>query len=202
MTQNSHRNSEYQLEDAPLTPIGSTLTQDVFKAVAILALAISAVTFVATRSDQPERLSRLSYPVTQLTASSTAVEPAAPAPIESLVQDVQVEDEPRVVLTIPTEAVTKASQTSSASAESIVESSESMIAEMPAPIEPSSVTLATQTAPAAVLPAWTLQRVGLGQVSAYRAPVIAPAIELPPLMQRDAYGDVRAPRVPRAFASE
>ena len=205
MTQNSHRNSEYQLEDAPLTPIGSTLIQDVFKAAAILGLAIAAVTFFATRGEHPERLSRLSY-----------------KPPSTPTAKVSVADEPMMqVETVLAEPVTESVVESTVTAVAVIDAAEPVQKAEPAvistevavmtPVEDESNTdlsLVTETessqnhvnnlpvdhAPTA-LPLWNVQRVGMSQMQVYRAPIIMPAIVLP---QREA----RTPRMPRSLVAE
>jgi len=212
VTQNSHRNSENHFEDAPLTPIGSTLTQDVFKAAAILGLAIAAVTFFATRSEHPEQLSRLSYKPPSLTTQISTADVVAPTSEAESVAAVVDWVEPVVVaITTTDSAETQAIAVDAAEPAAVeVAVTELAVAEPvqeeaqapPSPLaevetsEPTVKAEANQAHHAAVAPAWNLQRVGMGQVRAYRPPVIAPAIELPPMPQREA----RTPRLPRALA--
>gem|GEM_PF-3479109 len=202
MTQNSHRNSDNQFEEAPLTPIGSTLTQDVFKAAAILGLAIAAVTFFATRNENPERLSPLSYKppaltTTQIsaadvstsesnadvsiaTAESVAHEPAAAADaLDSTAAEVRAvatADRASHPLEPPAQISTEVVATASVPEAGQANSSESLV----------------------IAPSWNVQRVGMGRAQAYRPPVVAPAIELPPMPQRE----TRLPRLPRSLAAD
>jgi hypothetical protein len=211
VTQNSHRNSENHFEDAPLTPIGSTLTQDVFKAVAILGLAIAAVTFFATRSEHPEQLSRLSYKPPTLTTQISTADVVAPASEAEPVAAVVDQVEPAAIATstsdsaethtVEADAVEPAAVevvvTELAVAEPVQEEAQvhpSTLAEI-ATSEPAVNAQPNEVKHAAIAPAWNLQRVGMGQVRAYRPPVIAPAIELPPMPQREA----RTPRLPRGM---
>jgi len=202
VTQNSHRNSDNQFEEAPLTPIGSTLTQDVFKAAAILGLAIAAVTFFATRNENPERLSPLSYKppaltTTQIsaadvstsesnadvsiaTAESVAHEPAAAADaLDSTAAEVRAvatADRASHPLEPPAQISTEVVATASVPEAGQANSSESLV----------------------IAPSWNVQRVGMGRAQAYRPPVVAPAIELPPMPQRE----TRLPRLPRSLAAD
>lgn len=206
MTQNSHRNSENHFEDAPLTPIGSTLTQDVFKAVAILGLAIAAVTFFATRSEHPQQLSRLSYKPPVLTTPISTADIVAPASEAESVAAVEDRVEPVLVVTSTPDSVAtqviEADAAQPAAVEVVVTEpvQEAQVDSLPlAEVDTTEPTVNAQPSEvkhAAIAPAWNLQRVGMGQVRAYRPPVMAPAIELPPLPQREA----RMPRLPRDLA--
>lgn len=206
MTQNSHRNSENHFEDAPLTPIGSTLTQDVFKAVAILGLAIAAVTFFATRSEHPQQLSRLSYKPPVLTTPISTADIVAPASEAESVAAVVDRVEPVLVVTSTPDSVAtqviEADAAQPAAVEVVVTEpvQEAQVDSLPlAEVDTTEPTVNAQPSEvkhAAIAPAWNLQRVGMGQVRAYRPPVMAPAIELPPLPQREA----RMPRLPRDLA--
>ena len=211
MTQNSHRNSENHFEDAPLTPIGSTLTQDVFKAAAILGLAIAAVTFFATRSEHPEQLSRLSYKPPTLTAPISTADVVAPASEAESVAAVVDPIEPAVITTstpdsvapqvIDADAAEPAAVEVAVTELTVAESVQEEVQAAPSPLaeveatEPTVNAQPNEVKHAAIAPAWNLQRVGMGQVRAYRPPVIAPAIELPPMPQREA----RTPRLPRGL---
>jgi hypothetical protein len=183
--QNSHRNSERssvsQFEEAPLTPIGSTLIQDVFKAAAILGLAIAAVTFFATRSEHPEQLSRLSYNPPTVLATQNAVADSVTA--ESLERAESVVMPVEVAVIAPMQEEAKPVEPSII----VGEATEASVSVNPSGGEH-----------AAGAPSWNLQRVGMGQARIYRPPVVAPAIELPPMPQREA----RSPRLPRSLVAD
>lgn len=205
MTQNSHRNSEYQLEDAPLTPIGSTLIQDVFKAVAILGLAIAAVTFFATRGEHPEQLSRLSYKPPLIPTAQVPVAYESMAQVETVlaepVTELVVESAVSTVAVIDlAESVQKAEPVVISTEITVVNPVEDEVnVDLSLVTEAESSQNHVNNAPVnrtpTALPLWSVQRVGMSQMQVYRAPIIMPAIELP---QREA----RTPRMPRSMAAE
>ena len=204
MTQNSHRNSDSQFEEAPLTPIGSTLTQDVFKAAAILGLAIAAVTFFATRNENPEQLSPLSYKPPALTTTQIS---AADVSTSESNADVSIATAESVAHE-PAAAAADALDSTAAEVRAVATADRASHPLVEQPAQISTEVVATASVPEAgqansseslvIAPSWNVQRVGMGRAQAYRPPVVAPAIELPPMPQRE----TRLPRLPRSLAAD
>ncbi len=219
---NSERMRE--LEEAPLTPIGSTLTQDFLKAGGILALAIAAVTFFASRGYDPALVPGAAPKLTPAVGvftpylQSTHVQPEA---VELVVEPAAVAAEPvtvaveSVAIAVPVlaaadplpEAVAISALSTEAVSAALLPSAQPQI---PAPVL-SVEAVAVQTAQRpgveqyAVMPLLEaaeepgipkMQRVGMrGPVSPYLPPVIMSVSEA--MLLRDRMS-VRAPRDPRA----